>query len=86
VAVNCPKQVQPKPGNPNGIHMPSGRFRFQVSAQPAVYFRSVSLNPTPDRGVIPAKPRSAISSLISRRLRENLQYQRTQVTMMIGSN
>ena len=33
-----------------------------------------------------AKPRSAISSSKSRRLRENRQYHRTQVTMMVGSN
>src|SRR5215831_13696246 len=33
-----------------------------------------------------AKPRSAINSSRSRRLRENLQYHRTQVTMMTGSN
>src|SRR5215467_939668 len=54
MAVNCPEQVQPTPGNANEsfIHVPGGRFRFQVSAQPPVYFRSVSLNPTPDGGVI----------------------------------
>jgi hypothetical protein len=33
-----------------------------------------------------AKPRSAISSSRFRRLRENLQYHRTQVTIMTGSN
>jgi hypothetical protein len=42
------------PANPNEsfIHVPGGRFRFQVSAHPPVYFQSVSLNPTPDGGVI----------------------------------
>src|SRR5262249_38399351 len=54
MAVNCPEQVQPMPGNANEsfIHMPGGRFRFEVSAQPPVYFRPVSLNPTPDGSVI----------------------------------
>jgi hypothetical protein len=53
-AVNCPEQVQPTPGDPNEsfIDVPGGRFRFQVSTQPPVYFRPVSLNPTPDGGVI----------------------------------
>src|SRR5215471_337048 len=43
VAIDCPEQVQPTPGDPNEgfIHVPSGRFWFQVSAQSPVYFRSV---------------------------------------------
>ena len=54
VAVDGPEQVQPTPGNPNEglIDMPRGKFWFDVSPQPPLYFRCIPLHPTPDGGLV----------------------------------
>jgi hypothetical protein len=88
VAVNCPEQVQPTPRNPNEsfIDVPGRRFWFQIAAQPPVYFRSVPLNPTPDGGVIYSQAALRHQLLQISQTQGKPQYQRTQVTIMIGSN
>ena len=66
---------------------PRARWRISISVGPAAADAPrIRTDGSSARWLCDPPPRLAISSSRSRRLRENRQYHRTQVTMMTGSN
>jgi len=68
----APSNRWPGRGNTNALYSnvrlinpPGFVGRLEMTAQPLVQFGAVTLNPTPDRRVIRARPRSANNSSTS---------------------